>query len=78
MISPLRFVAMSDPPEIEFSRRAYSKMVLHAAKYPHCAVNGILLAKSGAGRKDRLTLTDAVPLFHQILGLTPMIEVRGA
>ena len=39
--------AMSDPPEIEFSARAYCKMVLHAAKYPHCAVNGVLLTKVG-------------------------------
>ena len=36
---------MSDPPEVEFSGRAYYKMVLHAAKYPHCAVNGLLLTK---------------------------------
>ena len=38
---------MSDPPEVEFSLRAYCKMVLHAAKYPHCAVNGVLLTKVG-------------------------------
>ena len=37
----------SDPPEVEFSPRAYCKMVLHAAKYPHCAVNGLLLTKVG-------------------------------
>ena len=25
--------------------RAYAKVILHAAKYPHTAVNGVLLAK---------------------------------
>jgi len=29
--------------EVTFSPRAYSKMILHAAKYPHCAINGLLL-----------------------------------
>ena len=72
---------MSDPPEIEFSARAYCKMVLHAAKYPHCAVNGVLLAKHTTPKSEdptllpRLTLADAVPLFHQIHGLSPMVEV---
>ena len=32
--------------ELHFNVRAYSKMILHAAKYPHCAINGVLLAKS--------------------------------
>ena len=31
--------------EIQISVRAYSKIVLHAAKYPHCAINGLLIAK---------------------------------
>jgi len=31
--------------EIQMSVRAYSKMILHAAKYPHCAINGVLIAK---------------------------------
>ena len=62
---------------IDLSIRAYSKIILHAAKYPHCAVNGVLLAKSPAkGQKVvKLSLIDAIPLFHQNLGLTPMIEV---
>ena len=30
---------------IEISTRAYVKMVLHVAKYPHSFVNGVLLAK---------------------------------
>ena len=31
--------------EIQISVRAYSKIVLHAAKYPHCAISGLLIAK---------------------------------
>ena len=30
---------------IELMTRAYAKVILHAAKYPHTAVNGVLLAK---------------------------------
>lgn len=32
--------------EISVSSRAYCKISLHCAKYPHCAVNGVLLAAS--------------------------------
>jgi len=62
---------------IELTTRAYSKIILHAAKYPHATVNGVLLAKYGRGQKSgpRITFIDAIPLFHQIEGLTPMIEV---
>lgn len=49
-------------------------MVLHATKYPHCAVNGVLLAKECAMN----CIEDAIPLFHQIQGLTPMAEVALA
>ena len=56
--------------EVEFEPRAYAKMLLHTAKYPHCAVNGLLLAsgsrKSAGGQ---LILTDCIPLFHQSEGI---------
>jgi len=93
--------------EPRVSLQAYCKMMLHAAKYPHAAVNGLLLAaapkdlhlRKGASpqsaddddagvdedddvqptsRKTALTslnITDAIPLFHQGLGLAPMLEV---
>ena len=62
--------------EVEFSTRAYCKVILHAAKYPHEAVNGILLSKvkDQDGSNDVL-FADAIPLFHLALGLTPMTEV---
>jgi len=50
-------------------------MILHAAKYPHCAVNGLLLAQAQKDCRKCLVLTDCIPLFHQSEGLTPMVEV---
>lgn len=45
-------------------------MILHAAKYPHLAVNGILL-----GSKEGKDIVDVVPLFHQCLHVSPMAEI---
>lgn len=55
-----------------FSPQAYLKIILHAAKYPHCAVNGVLLATKGDTSN---TIIDAVPLFHQCLHVSPMAEI---
>lgn len=60
--------------EVEISARAYVKMCLHAARYPHAAVNGLLLAPA-PGSGQCLCLTDCVPLFHSHLGLSVMLEV---
>ena len=74
--SPSKVSNLSED-SIDLSIRAYAKIILHAAKYPHCAVNGVLLAKiPPKGQKTgKLSLIDAIPLFHQNLGLTPMVEV---
>jgi len=55
------------------SSRAYTKVMLHACKYPHKAVNGVLLGREVEG--GDLQLLDAIPLFHQCLGLKPMLEI---
>nr|XP_019570013.1 PREDICTED: ER membrane protein complex subunit 9 isoform X3 [Rhinolophus sinicus] len=60
--------------EVEISARAYVKMCLHAARYPHAAVNGLLLAPAPASG-ECLCLTDCVPLFHSHLALSVMLEV---
>ncbi|XP_018320417.1 ER membrane protein complex subunit 8/9 homolog [Agrilus planipennis] len=60
--------------EIVFTDKAYCKIVLHAAKYPYCAINGILLAKSSS-KSEPLQFEDAIPLFHGTLNLTPMAEI---
>lgn len=50
---------------------------MHCAKYPHCAVNGILLAaKEDGDDKDKpITYIDAIPMFHICLHLSPMAEI---
>lgn len=52
-------------------------MILHAAKYPHCAVNGVLLSgnKDGSSRASTVQIEDVIPLFHQCLNVSPMAEV---
>ena len=62
--------------DISVSTRAYSKLLLHAAKYPHRAVNGVLLAEKTKSKDSKsIKFVDAVPLFHLTLGLAPMLEV---
>ncbi|XP_062839867.1 ER membrane protein complex subunit 9 [Anolis carolinensis] len=64
--------------EVEISARAYVKMCLHAARYPHAEVNGLLLAQrrqATGGQLECLCITDCVPLFHSHLSLTVMLEV---
>lgn len=58
--------------EYQISSCAYVKMLLHAAKYPHNAVNGVLLAE----KVDKTwNVVDAIPLFHISLFLSPMAEI---
>ena len=62
--------------DISFSGRAYAKIILHAAKYPHCGINGLLLGKLSSGKSaGELQIVDAVPLFHVCLHVSPMSEV---
>ncbi|XP_031564691.1 ER membrane protein complex subunit 8-like [Actinia tenebrosa] len=56
------------------SAKAYAKMLLHAAKYPHTSVNGVLLGEE-VTQESEMFILDAIPLFHQCLGLAPMLEV---
>ncbi|KAL8195029.1 UNVERIFIED_CONTAM: ER membrane protein complex subunit 8 [Gekko kuhli] len=68
---------------MKLSTQAYCKMVLHGAKYPHCAVNGLLVAEKQPpppqqqhrGREPPALFVDCVPLFHGTLALAPMLEV---
>ena len=63
--------------EVNFSPNAYCKIMMHSAKYPHCAINGILLAEdtSDEEKVKSVTYVDAVPLFHICLNVTPMAEI---
>ncbi|ORY05333.1 UPF0172-domain-containing protein [Basidiobolus meristosporus CBS 931.73] len=59
-------------PTYNVASAVYSKIIFHAARYPHQLVNGVILGKkSGSG----YTLVDVVPLFHQWTNLEPMLEV---
>ncbi|CAG4946543.1 unnamed protein product [Parnassius apollo] len=65
--------------EVSFETSAYAKIILHAAKYPHCAVNGVLLADGtkvrDSAKTQDLDIVDTVPLFHHSHYLSPMAEV---
>lgn len=64
--------------DVSFSSRAYCKIILHAAKYPHCAINGLLLAKQknkGDSKSVELRIEDVIPLFHICLHVSPMAEI---
>ena len=60
---------------ITISQISYSKILLHAAKYPHNDINGILLADQKSCQEDAYRITDSIPLFHLDLALSPMMEV---
>ncbi|KAL1786598.1 ER membrane protein complex subunit 8 [Sigmodon hispidus] len=69
-------------PGVKLTSQAYCKMVLHGAKYPHCAVNGLLVGERQRPRKVHLpgsgshTLClDCITLFHSTLAPVPMLEV---
>jgi ER membrane protein complex subunit 8/9 len=47
---------------------------MFSAKYPHLAVNGLLLGTK-ANEKSKAEVVDAVPLFHQCLHVSPMSEI---
>jgi len=67
-------------PELEVSTRAYCKMIMHSAKYPSSAINGVLLSKRDSVKAGARTIhyTDCIPLFHMGNGLAPMVEVALA
>ena len=62
--------------KIEISSTALVKLQLHLAKYPHCAVNGLLLGCKQRASEDKvIAIVDVIPLFHQCLQLSPMLEI---
>ncbi|ESO08049.1 hypothetical protein HELRODRAFT_156641 [Helobdella robusta] len=57
--------------------RSFVKPLLHAAKYPHCYINGVFLAECPKQKDGKVVLEikDCIPLFHSHLTLAPMLEV---
>jgi hypothetical protein len=60
-------------PKYVLSHRAYISMLLHAAKHPHQAINGVLLAAPASG--DEVLIERTIPLLHHWTGLSPMMEI---
>jgi hypothetical protein len=56
---------------LQFHSRAYHKAVLHAVKYPQYAINGLF---TGYEQDGVIHITDAFPLFHSQITLTPLWE----
>ena len=58
----------------------YCKIALHAVKFPHCAVHGLLVGRVGAPRDDAssgaggsdVLVTDAFPVFHECVTAPPL------
>lgn len=59
---------------VEISATAYSKIVLHAIKYPHCTVRGVLLGRKNTGSDGTVHVLDVVPALHNAL-LAPPVEM---
>lgn len=52
---------------------AYTKLIVHALKYPHKTVNGLLLGQHSSD--GFIDIVDAVPLQHHWTNLSPMMEI---
>ncbi len=57
--------------ETVITPEAYSVLFLHACKYPHRAVNGLLI---GTSEGSTVHVTKTLPLFHSHHALLPMLE----
>ncbi|MBN3309912.1 EMC8 protein, partial [Amia calva] len=58
---------------VKLTTQAYCKMLLHAAKYPHCAVNGLLVAerqKRKDGQSSRVVCYDIDNSAMQVWSLS--------
>ena len=75
---------------VHVSDQALFKVLLHATKHPTSAVNGLLLGtvetsapgaspptspRAAGSGVVRVTVTDAIPVCHSFITLTPVIEV---
>ncbi|KAG9088796.1 hypothetical protein FRC06_001847 [Ceratobasidium sp. 370] len=57
------------------SHKAYTKVIVHAAKYPHAPVNGVLIGRPTPSDGGPIVVEDAIPLLHQWTSLSPMMEI---
>ncbi|KAG8680249.1 hypothetical protein FRC08_016438, partial [Ceratobasidium sp. 394] len=62
-------------PKFTVSHKAYTKVIVHAAKYPHAPVNGVLIGRPTPSDGGSIVVEDAIPLLHQWTSLSPMMEI---
>ena len=62
-------------PKFTISHKAYTKLIIHAAKYPHAPVNGVLIGTASPAASGSIVVADAIPLLHQWTNLSPMMEI---
>jgi hypothetical protein len=53
---------------------AYCKMALHAVKFPHCSVHGLLVGRLGSGENLEVRVVDSFPVFHNSV-VAPPLEI---
>lgn len=59
----------------QISTLAYCKVALHAVKFPHSSVHGLLVGRvSSSENGQEIAVTDAFPVFHSIV-LAPPLEI---
>ncbi len=72
--SPALHLGLNRMADFQFSCCAYCKMILHALKYPHASVSGLLIGEKKKGTNSYRIL-DSVPLQHQSATcLVPTVE----
>lgn len=67
----------------KMNTESFVKMLLHGAKYPHCAVNGLFVQKKTKSKNNQnenggspaIQIVDCIPLFHINMTLLPMLEL---
>ena len=64
--------------ELVLTPKSYVKMVMHALRYPHATVNGVLIMEKKGKSNKQNRIVDAIPMFHSGHGLAPMMEVALA
>ncbi|KAL7411792.1 hypothetical protein BDY24DRAFT_394893 [Mrakia frigida] len=60
------------PTSYSISPLAYTKIIVHAAKYPSSLVNGVLI---GSQSGSTVSVVDAIPLLHHWTSLSPSMEI---
>lgn len=80
--SPIPYLEPTEQPamrDAHVDQAALLKILLHATKHPSSGVNGVLLgtlqaASGGGAAPATVRVTDAIPVCHGFITLTPVLE----